>query len=364
VRILHLTQNFFPVTGGIETFVYESSRKLVEKGHEVYVITSDKLLGTNKKLPTHEIINGIEVFRVPFYRIFRYNISFKVLPLILSLDCDVIHVHGLGFFSDLIPLLRLIKGRSKIFLSTHGGIFHTKYATFLKRIYFKTVARFTLKFTDKIIAHSLEDKKLFSQICNTDKISLVHYGINWGKLKRIKRKSDGKTLIYVGRLSKNKRLDRMIHVLFYLKKKIPDIKLLLVGSDWGEKKKLVNLAKSSNVLENIKFVGPVPHEKIGDYLSKADIFLLSSEYEGFGISVIEAMASGLPVVVNNIPTMREIVENRKTGYIVNFENYKKVAKIIYRLLRGNSKIGENARRATKKYDWERTVNILLKIYKD
>jgi glycosyltransferase involved in cell wall biosynthesis len=235
----------------------------------------------------------------------------------------------------------------------------------LKRIYFKTITRFNLKFTDRIIAHSLEDKKLFSQICNTDKISLVHYGINWEKLRRIKRKSDGKTLIYVGRLSKNKRLDRMIHVLFYLKKKMPNIKLLFVGSDWGEKKKLVNLAKSSNVLENIKFVGPVPHEKIGDYLSKADIFLLSSEYEGFGISVIEAMASGLPVVVNDIPTMREIINNGENGFIVDFREYKKVSELIEKLLMNKTllvEIGEKTKLSTRVYDWKNIVTKLEKVY--
>jgi alpha-1,3-mannosyltransferase len=364
MKILHLTQNFYPVTGGIETFVYESSRRLIEKGYKVYVIASDKLPDTNKKLPEHEVINGIEVFRMPFHRIFRYNISFKVLPLISNLDCDIIHIHGLGFFSDLIPLLRLIK-KSKIFLSTHGGIFHTKYAIFLKNIYFNTIARFTLKFVDKIIAHSLEDKKLFSQICTTDRISLIYYGINWEELRRTKRKSDGKTLIYVGRLSKNKRLDRMLHVLFYLKKRIPNIKLLFLGSDWGEKKKLINLAKSLNILKNVKFLGSIPHEKIGKYLSEADIFLLSSEYEGFGISVIEAMASGLPVVVNDIPTMREIIANGENGFIVEFKDYKKVSELIEKLLMNKTlliKIGEKAKLSTRVYDWKNVVTKLEEIY--
>jgi len=364
MRILHLTHNFYPVVGGVETFVLETSKRLTKMGHNVIVITSNKTPNEKKMLINHEVVDGIEVFRVPFNRIFRYNISFEVLKKILNLKYDIIHVHGFGFLSDLIPSVKLFMGK-KIFISTHGGIFHTRYASFFKNLYFDTILRFDLLFADKIIAHSLKDKKLFLKISNPNRISLVNYGINWERLSKIKRKNDGKTLIYVGRLAKNKRLDRILHVLYHLKKKIPDIKLLLIGSDWGEKEKLIRLAKELDVLGNMEFVGSVPHEKVEKCLSKSDIFLLSSSYEGFGISVLEAMASGLPVVVNNIPSMKEIISNGKNGFVVDFSKYKKVSKLIIKILKDKKlqkSIDRNAKASTKKYDWENICDKLIGVY--
>jgi glycosyltransferase involved in cell wall biosynthesis len=157
----------------------------------------------------------------------------------------------------------------------------------------------------------------------------------------------------------------MLYVLHNLKKRISDIKLLFVGKDWGEKEKLIRLANSLGILKNIKFVGEVSNEEIINYLSKADIFLLSSEYEGFGISVVEAMASGLPVVVNDIPTMREIINNGENGFIVEFKDYKKVSELIEKLLMSKTllvKIGEKAKLSTRVYDWKNIVTKLEKIY--
>jgi len=364
MRLIHLTTNFYPVIGGIETFVYESSKRLVRNGHKVFVITSNKLLGTNRILPEHEIIDGIEVFRVPFKMFIRYNLSLKLLNMALKMDYDVMHIHGLGFLSDLAPILKVIK-KNKIVLSSHGGIFHTPYMDNFKKLYFFTLAKLDLNFVDKIIAHSKQDKKLFSKISNPNKISVVNYGIDWKKLSKTKRRSDGKTLIYTGRLAKNKRLDKMINVLHVLVKSIPNVKLLLVGSDWGEKKSLIKLGKQLKVIKNMKFIGPVPHEKIVRYFSKADLFLLSSEYEGFGMSVVEAMASGLPAVVSNIEPMKEIIKNKKNGYIVDFDNENEVAELITKLLDNKKireKIGNEAKKSTKNYDWGNIIKKIEEIY--
>jgi len=361
MKIVHLTPNFYPVTGGIETFVYEISKRLVKEGQEITVIT--RIPPWDKKLPRYEIIDGIEVLRFPFNMIFRYSFSLEALKTVLKKEFDIIHIHVTGLLTDIIPILR-IKNK-KIFVHTHGGIFHTPYANVLKQVYFKTFLKFDLKFADKIIAHSLHDKILFSSICDRKKIALINYGIDWKLLSKLKRRSNGRTLIYTGRLAKNKRIDRMLHVLCYLKKEIPGIKLLLVGSDWGEKDNLKKLAERFGLSKNIVFTGPVPHKNIPKYLSQADIFLLSSEYEGFGISVIEAMASGLPVVVNNIEPMREIVKNGKNGFTSNFDDYKKTAKIILKILKNKKlrkKIDKNAKSYSEKFDWNNIIRNLKKIY--
>lgn len=362
MKILHLTRNFYPVTGGIETYIFEISKRMVKNGYEVCVIASDTHPTNGTRFPKYEVVKGIKVFRVLFHRFLRYNLSLEAVKLLTSLKPDIIHIHGLGLFSDLVPFLKIF-WRKKIIVSTHGGIFHTKYASVLKKIYFNTFSRLALSFADRIIAHSLQDEKTFSRICKKNKIVLSHYGIEWKKLSKTKRNSNRKTLIYIGRLAKNKRIDRALNVLFYVKKKVPDVKLLLVGEDWGVKKGLMELAKKLDVLENVIFVGYVPHEKISKYFSRADIFMLPSEYEGFGISVLEAMATGLPVIVNEIETMREIVKNEYNGYLVDFNDYEKVAEVVLKVLK-HKPDSNRIKNSVKNFDWNNILKQMEEMIKD
>ena len=209
-----------------------------------------------------------------------------------------------------------------------------------------------MMFIDKILAISKQDALTFSKISSPSKISIITPGIHWKDLCKVRRNSNGATLLYLGRLSKNKRLDRMINVLYHLKQKLPQVKLMIVGKDWGEKRKLTKLISKLNLTQNIKFTGAVPDAK--EYYSKSDLFLLSSEYEGFGISVLEAMATGLPVIVSNIETMKELVENDKNGYLVNFDDYSAVADIIYKLLNDKNKykkLSYHCKQFSRKFDW-------------
>jgi alpha-1,3-mannosyltransferase len=235
----------------------------------------------------------------------------------------------------------------------------------IKRIYFNTMTRLAAKFSDKIIAVSSQDKRFMQKIANKKKIVLIGNGIDWGRLSKIKRSGNGKTLVYFGRIAKNKRIDRILHVVNGVKRKLPDVKLFLVGKDWGERKKLEGVVVRLGIKENVAFTGEVSDKKLHAILSKSDVFILASEYEGFGISVIEAMAAGLPVVVNNIETMKELIRNGRNGYIVNFKNHNKTARVVLKLLRNKSlreKIGESARYYSKKFDWSIVAANVEKIY--
>ena len=359
MKILHVAPNFYPVTGGVETFVYESSKRLAKKGYDVHVITNNKIPFKKTVLPKQEIVDGIKVTRVPFRNLLRYSLPAKALRLILRSDYDFLHIHSIGFLTDLIPLIKLRSG--KVVLHTHGGIFHTDYWKPLKKFYFNSMCRLTFSFLDKIIAHSKNDLKMFSSVCPEKKIELIPYGIDWENLSETKKESDGKTIIYVGRFSDNKKIDRQIHVLSHLKKEIPDIKLILVGGDWGEKQNIIELAARLNVIKNIEFVGSVPHKNVAKYLSKADLFFLSSDYEGLGMSVLEAMAVGLPTIANNIDSMKSIVQNRKNGFLVDFDNHKNVSSTVLKLLKDRklrTKMSKHAKASVKEYDWG---NIIKKI---
>jgi len=361
MHIVHLTPNFYPAVGGIETYVYELSRRLIKKGHKVSVVTSN-MLRNDKNLSKFERVSGIDVYRVPFKMVMRYNFSIEAFKLLTELKYDVLHVHSIGYFTDIIPLLKRVK-TVKIIVSTHGGIFHTSHMKLLKNIYFNSLAKNSLKNADYVIATSKKDSKLFSKIVHRGKMNVIYPGVNWDQLSKMKHGKSKNTLLYVGRFVENKRLDRMLHVISKLATKVTDVKLLLVGEDWGEKRKLLGIIRKLGLKDNVNFVSGVKNHY--RYFSKANAFLLSSEYEGFGISVIEAMASGLPVVVNDIETMHEIVTNGKNGYIVDFNDYRKVSDILLKLLENGNvqrRLGENAKLSAKRFDWDVIVDEIENVY--
>ncbi|MBI4010634.1 MAG: glycosyltransferase family 4 protein [Candidatus Aenigmarchaeota archaeon] len=362
MHIVHLTPNFYPAVGGIETYVSELAERQVKKGHEVSILTSDRLRN-GEKLRKFEKIGKLNVHRVPFKLVMRYNFSPEALRLILDLNYDVLHIHSIGYFTDIIPVIKN-KKNVKVIVSTHGGIFHTTHMDFLKKIYFKSFTKKALKQADYVIATSKKDERLFSKICNRNKIEVICPGVDWKELSKLPGTKSTNTVLYVGRFSENKRLDKMLHVIAKAKKRIIGVKLLMVGEDWGEKRKLLLLVKKLKLNENVSFVSGIEdHYK---YYSKANLFLLSSAYEGFGTSVVEAMSTGMPVIVNDIKTMHEIVSDGNDGYIVNFDKYEKVADLVVKILENRSlqkKIGASAKSSAKRFDWDLLSNKIENIYR-
>src|SRR3989338_3388303 len=363
-KLFHVCPNFYPIKWGIESFVLESSKELAKIGYDVTVVTGNKTQ-TGKKLAPKETVDGIKIRRFPFKKFSRYNTSVAALKFLLSSDFDILHVHGIGFFTDSIPVIKIETGQP-IVLSTHGGIFHTKSFRIFKKFYFNTFTRLSMTFVDKILASSKQDSEFMKKIADRKKITTIGNGIYWSRFGNTKNRGNGRTLVYLGRLSRTKRIDRALKVLARVKEKIPDVKLLIIGEDWGEKRNLMGAAGKLGLNKNVKFVGYASEKQLLNYLSKSDVFLLPSEYEGFGISVIVAMASGLPVVASRIQTMQELIVNGRNGFLVDYDNTEKTAHAIGRLL-SNKKmrvnVGSNARKFAKKYDWSNMVRILDKTYK-
>jgi len=360
MKILHVTPGFYPYKGGIEKFVEGLCLNLNKMGHTSDVLTPNSRAYTKEKLPGYGEHRGIRIFRIPCIDFNFYYLAPSVLNFIKKYD--VIHIHGIGFFSDFLTLIKPIHHKPLI-LSTHGGIFHTKRFGIFKKIYFNFWCRLILRKIDKIISDSKQDQKLFSKIV---KPILVPVAVDCEKILKIRRKPHKNTLLYIGRISKNKRIDRLIEVVYFLKKKIPDIKLHIIGNDWqGIRKDLENLAKEKKVEKNVIFEGIVSEEKKINHLSRSQFFVCASEYEGFGISVVEAMGAGCPVIINNIEAFRNFVENGKNGFLVDFSKPEIVADAVLNLMNKDlSGVQKNAKEITKEYDWKNVVKRIKLIYEE
>lgn len=354
MKILQVYNHFYPCVGGIEKYIEDLCIHLIKFGHTSDVCCLNTCANSKEKLKPHERYKGIDIYRI-HYKDFKY---YKIAPKVLNIvkKYDLIHVHGLGFFLD---FLTSTKGFHKkpLILSTHGGIFHTKKLMSLKKLYFHFWSKHRLDNVDRVIAMSKNDEKLFSKISRP---IMIPYAI---KLKDfVGKRKEKNSFLFVGRLSKNKRVDRLLEIAFHLKKKIPDFKLYIVG-DGNERPMLEKKHEKLRLNDNVYFVGEKTGKPLLEYYSKSKFFLSASEYEGFGISVIEAMASECIVIVNDIEAFRNFVKDGENGFISNFSNPKEASELILNIRNNDlSKISKNAKEKAKEYDWKNIIKRIEKIY--
>lgn len=364
MKILQVVRQYLPGTGGMETYVANLCRQLRERGHVSDVATLDRLFKSGEALPAYEEIDGTAVIRLPFTGTARYFLAPGLLKLLPRYD--LVHVHGVDFFVDLLGMRRRV-GTPPVVLSTHGGFFHTPWLLPLKKAWFQTVTRAALRGVDRVIASSPQDFKLFERVCGS--VTLVENGIDFATFGSVKKDEGGETLLFIGRLSKNKRVDRLIRALAVLRESRPEARLVIVGPDWeGLQGELEALAAELGQGEAVNFTGALPEPEMLGCLAAARLFVSASAYEAFGLSAVEAMASGTVPVLSGIPAFAEMIREGENGFLADFADARAAAGVLAAALELPEKerraIGGRARQSAARYDWREVADSILDIYEE
>jgi glycosyltransferase involved in cell wall biosynthesis len=170
-------------------------------------------------------------------------------------------------------------------------------------------------------------------------------------------------LIYTGRLAPEKNLDFLLKAFAGVIQAVDNVRLLLVG-DGPVKDELKKLATDLQIADNVTFTGLISYNNLPGYLAMCDIFVFASISETFGLVIVEAMGSGLPVMGIHSPGVSDIVEDGKTGFLSTRDLSAFTAKLTRLCLQKqlHQEMGRTAREASKKYDIELTTQIMLKHY--
>ncbi len=359
MKVLHVSHHFWPCTGGTEKYTLDLCLELKKTGIQTELVCLNKCSKGKKKLKEKETIKGIKVNRIPFWDLRIYKIAPKVIEFIKNFD--LVHVHGIGFFSDFI-LAKKNEHKKPVLISTHGGIFHTNKKSLLKKLYNDYWLKHHLKKADKIIADSRNDFEQFKKV--SDKVVFVQNAVNTKKFE-FKGKKDFNKTVFVGRISKNKRIDLLIKRFAEANKQFPKKSLEIIGEDFHRiTKELKEKIKEKKLEKKIFFTGKINEKKLIKKVKQAGFNLSASEYEGFGIAVIEGMASGTIPVVNNIQAFRELIKNNKTGYLIDFKEKNSLTKIFEKKETELNKVSKNCLQEAKKFGWKKKVKEIEKIYKN
>lgn len=357
------------ITKHINTFHIPYLKWFKEQGYEVHVASrgEEKIEFCDKH------------YNLPFERfpLKRNNLkTYKELKKIINHNqYEIIHCHTpVGGVLTRLAAKKARKKGTKVIYTAHGFHFY-KGAPLLNWIIYYPIEKICAKWTDCLITITEEDHTLAKKKIKAKRIEHINgVGMNTERFqkellddeKNNKRRElgiDKNDIVfsYVAELNKNKNQILLIEAIQELKKEIPNIKLLLIGTGplAEEYQKII---KKQRLEDNIKLLGK--RDDINELLSITDIYLASSIREGLPVNVMEAMYKKLPIIATDNRGHRELVENNVNGYIVK-NNSKELIKRIVKII-GNKELknrfSQEAKKKSIKYIIEAIIIKLQDIY--
>ena len=377
-RILIFAAYFYPHVGGYEKIVYELSRRLVQRGYEIDILTCN----TERAL-SYEELDGIHIYRLPSWNALNslYPIpkpcptSFKILRGLLRKNYDVINTQTRFFITSFLGLIFAKLKRTPLVHTEHGArhsIVPNKVIDLISRAYDHSIGALIVKSARRNIGVS-EAACEFLKHLGAANAQVIYNGIDTSIFKRedtnyrqkLGISNDAVIITFVGRLIYAKGMQDLISAFPRIKDTAPNAKLLIVG-DGPYRAELEKLAHQTGCASSILFLGQRNQDEVIDVLSATDIFVNPSYSEGLGISVMEAASIGLPIIATDVGGTREIITTDKTGILVKARDVGQLAEELCRLhanseLRG--KLGENARIfAERKFNWDKITGEYIKLY--
>lgn len=325
--------------------------------------------------PKKQILNNVNIFRVGFTRSYsrtdrlsRILFIFFSISKGLSIKFDLIE--GTGFWGFLPAYILGFVKRSLKTIFVPDTI--ENYAVGID-IFSKYLLKLTEKIIitgnwNKIICISREvQKKVIKLGSNKNRTAVIYCGADIRNISKIKSKRpETVTITCVSRLVPYKNIPDLIKAVAILKISFPEIRLNIIGEgeDFGYLKKLSAQLKISNA---VRFYGFIPkHRDVLKIISNSTLFCLPSSVEGFGIATVEALASGVPAILPNIPVHREI--NKGKGVVFyGLNNYQDLAEKVNLILRDKSlysKLQRAALKIVKSYDWSEIARQTQKTYEN
>jgi glycosyltransferase involved in cell wall biosynthesis len=379
----------FPGYGGAEEYVHRLASGLVDSGYKCTVITSN----LNERHPFFDYTEKVQVIRLPVVlKVGEYGIWRGLTGKVLKMRADILHVNTYGYWhTDMLAILRHIKPKLKTVFTSHGwegfegsllfkkGILPKNISWLAKMLfrirpfYDNIFGRLEARSFDALIALSLREVELFKWMgAEPDKIHYILPGVNEMFLKDTGEEEmiqdswrEGPFLLSVGRLHWQKGQEIIVKAMRYIIQDYPSAKLFLIGKDFGLLEKLMRLVKSYNLERNMVFKGYVDLNDLLNHYKTSDIFIHASYAEGTSFVVLQAIASGLPIVSTPAGGISYILNQTKTGIIVPFGNIEAIYKAV-KLIMGNSTLlktmKNNALKFREKLSWKRAVKEHEEVY--
>lgn len=361
----------YPTFGGSGVLATELGKALAQKGHMVHFITYQQPVRLNEFMPNifyHEV-------QVPTYPLFDYPpyetaLASTMVDVIKNHNLDLLHVHyAIPHASAAYMAKQILKKEGKnipVITTLHG----TDITLVGRDKMYAPVVTFSINESDGItaVSQNLRDETYKHFQIEKD----IEVIVNFVDVSRFSRKpldafkkviapNGERILLHASNFRKIKRVQDVVKIFYEVQKQIPS-KLLFVG-DGPERSTAEDLSRELGVCDEIRFVGK--QEQMEDILAIGDLFLLTSEYESFGLAALEAMAAGVPVVSTNAGGLKEINVQGETGFMSDVGDVESMSQQALSILRDNNTLQsfkEKAAVQARKFDIHNIIPVYEKLY--
>jgi L-malate glycosyltransferase len=360
----------YPTFGGSGVVATELGKALAKEGHQVHFITyrqPTRLDFFNQNLFYHEV----DIKSYPLFEHAPYELALasKMVNVVNFEKLDLLHVHYAIPHASAAYMAKQILKEKGIYIPVVTTLHGTDITLVGKDPSYEPVVTFSINQSDAVTAVSEDLRKATYEHFDIKKqISVIPNFIDLDRFQRQKKEHfklaicphGEKLLVHTSNFRKVKRVEDVIQVFYELRKKIP-AKLLLVG-DGPERDKMERLCRDLGTCDDVRFLGKL--DAVEEVLSVADLFMMPSEKESFGLAALEAMACEVPVLSSDAGGIPELNINGVTGFTCKIGDVKTMTKKALEILDDANLEGfkERALARAKEFDVSKILPLYEQVY--
>jgi glycosyltransferase involved in cell wall biosynthesis len=390
VNLCFVTPEYFPISGGTGAYVYYLSHSLQKLGHNIHVVarhTED----------SEDLVDGVEVHyrkgvgnAVTRYWRFARSASKKIEELNKKIGLDVIHanlplVPSFAIPSDSARALVCAvhstwKGEAIVTRRDKPKNLNPNEKMMLRfNFLLRTYEKKLMDRSDALIAVSKYTTEELTELygIKEEKIHVIYNGVDILKFKprpnraELRREFElegkKKIVLFVGRLYHRKGLEILLHSIPSVLRDVKEVKIAISGTGFKNKEEsLRKLARKLEIEDYVSFLGYVPDEKLPDLYAASDIFVLPAIYENFPFAILEAQATGLPVITTKVGGIPEFLVDNENGFLIDPGDSDQLSQKILTLLQDpklSREMGERGRRLIEeKFSWGLITSQVIDLY--
>ena len=358
-----------PQVGGMETFIGDLMLSDLADRCQIVLLNISKP-GVKKNSHFKAKTGYAGSFKRNFFvslKSYSYSFVYFIKYIFALKDVQIVHIHTASYTSFLEKMAYISVAKlagKKVICHIHGA----KFRDFIEQSHglLIKIIIFYLKKCDRIIVLSAYWKKYFDSFLEKSKVRIVENGINTRLYNGKKTaRSDIPTILFMGEIGKRKGIYDLLQALSIIKKSGCDFKAIIAGP--GEIEQAKKRAKELLLSECTFFVGPVAGEEKVTLLHKAWCFVLPSYAEGLPISILEALAAGLPVVSTTVGGIPDVIIQKENGFLIEPGDVHSLARDILHILKTkelSDHISATNRKKARDFCIESVSDKLYRIYRD